>query len=249
MYTGAAIPSGPLSSQERDRIVALEHQVDEARQAQRQATSEQARLTSRLELAQDESNILAQRLLLANASLADKEAERASKQAELESHNDAKALSATAAAAAQHIDTHPSADVTAAISDALLLATELAGLKQERDSLVLGTEEQDRNLRSLAQELEEAHEAAQTQAQRAAHDLDLAKKIAHDRQVAIDMLHTQRAHILEWANTSCGGHPYRKKKICQLFIITVSVSLSFVDCLCPLLFLAPASAMCFVFLG
>ena len=184
--SASEIPPGPLSSLERDRIMALEQELQDARNARREATTEIARLKSRLQVADDECKIMTERLDLATASLANKEAIQ--KSAEL-----------LGAALPRETDAARAAMIEALTADVEALRREKAelaeSLRQQGERSSQEVETSKRKAEAMAHELEHAQAAAQAEVQRARHDVDLAKKIAHEREVAIDDLCAERDHL------------------------------------------------------
>ena len=186
---GSEIPGGPLSSMERDRMAALEQELREARTLESDAKMEIARFKSRLQLKEDECKLLAQRLDLAAATSAPlqpvanltdlAQSEAAPKGAAGESGKaEAKAPDAPASEAAKN---H--------------LLAENASLKHELETSKMMQLEATRRLESAQGELEQQRTAAEAAADRLAHDLELAKKVAQEREVAIDNLCHERDRL------------------------------------------------------
>jgi hypothetical protein len=186
---GSNIPQDPLASLERDRIVALEQELQDSRTEVLRLNSEVTRLKSRLSVADDECKIMAERLELAAASVSDKDSIQKS-------------------VALMGAVLPPEADAaTAAIIEAL--TAEVEAVRREKDELLealkqqtrqtkrssLDLEESKRKAEAFQQELEHAQAAGQAELQSMRHDVDLAKKIAREREMAIDDLCAERDNL------------------------------------------------------
>ena len=164
-----------VPSKEAHRMIELERQLQEARTAEREGATEVARLKSRLDVAQAEASMLGSRLDLATGALC-----------ETASAAHAPDLPAVAAPVETWLhDTAMATHTLAAAEAAALHAKELSMAKEELSA----------QKKHSAQALEEAHSGAKAAAERAAHDLELAKQIGIERQAAIEDLCAERDAI------------------------------------------------------
>jgi hypothetical protein len=159
-------PAGPAS--ERDRVAALEADLLEARAASRVAALEQARLQSRLQLAEDECKIMSQRVQAAKASLADQEKLHTTVDAMMENGERMQGETTKRALEAEKALQHSQADTKRA-KDELALAKVIA---QERELAFDELCKERDNLHSQLQSALQAKHSAEQEARASQHARD-----------------------------------------------------------------------------
>ena len=169
-------PSGPLAA-DRERVAELEQNVHDARVASREAALEHARLKSRLQLAEDECNILSQRLEVATTSLQERDEMLASSIALREKGEQ---TAQEVMAARESTNEH----------EAALLRGENERMRREVERIRMTNEQ-------LSSELMHEREEADAQAERAAQDAAQARQVAEEHETVLQGLAQERDALQE----------------------------------------------------